>query len=179
MKRFSLVPAFAALVVAPSARASLTPAMDLAELTETADQIVVAEVGKVECQWDKDHHTIFSTVDMQVHETWKGTPPADGKIALRQTGGAVGEIEMTVVGMPSFTVGERALLFLHKARIVGMGQGKRHLRWEATGKRWLAAPADNSTAVHVDRRGQIMGVAPSAPESLDDLRSQVRALLEK
>jgi hypothetical protein len=171
--------AVASFASPPHAEASLVRAMDLAELTATAEQIVVADVAKVESRWDKDHRTIFSTIELRVQESWKGPPPADGRMVLRQPGGSVGEIEMTVVGMPSFSAGERALLFLDGAGVVGMAQGKRRLRWDEAGKRWLAGPGDASSAVHIDQRGQIHAAPASPAETLDDLRAKVRALLEK
>jgi hypothetical protein len=181
MRRFALVLLLATLswVGLPPAQASLTRAMDLADLTRAAGQIVVADVAKVECQWDKDHRTIYSTVEIRVQESWKGTPPPDGKIVLRYPGGSVGDIEVTVVGMSTFSVGERALLFLDDVGVLGMGQGRRSLHWDATGKRWLAGSADLSTAVHIDRRGQIRAATASPPEPLDNLRAKVRALLGK
>jgi hypothetical protein len=173
-----LVAAYAVAGV-PHARASLMRAMDLSELTATAEQIVVADVAKVESHWDKDHRNIYSTVEIRVWESWKGTAPADGKIVLRQPGGSVGEIEMTVVGMATFSVGERAVLFLDHAGVVGMGQGKRQLRWDQASKSWLASPGEGSSAVHIDRHGRLRAVQPGPPETLARLRAKVRALLEK
>jgi hypothetical protein len=161
------------------AHASLTRAMDLAELTAAAEQVVVAEVAKVESQWDKDHRTISSTIEIRVQESWKGPTPSDGKLLVQQPGGAVGEIEMTVVGMPTFSIGERAVLFLQQARVVGMGQGKRPLHWDGTSKRWFAEPGDAAGAVRVGRDGQLHATERSARESIDSLRTKVRALLEK
>jgi hypothetical protein len=163
----------------PDAQASVVRAMDLAELTATAEQIVVAEVAKVESHWDTGHRTIHSIIELRVQESWKGTAPADGKMLLRQPGGSVAEIEMTVVGMASFSVGERTLLFLDHGIVVGLGQGKRPLRWDQSSKRWLVETADASSTVQINRRGQIRATQASAAESLDGLRAKVRALLEK
>jgi hypothetical protein len=153
--------------------------MDLSELAAAAEQIVVADVAKVESRWDKDHRNIYSTIEIRVWESWKGTAPADGKIVLRQPGGSVGEIEMTVVGMATFSVGERALLFLDRAGVVGMGQGKRQLRWDQASRSWLAFPGEASSAVHIEHRGRIRAVQPGPPEPLDRLRAKVRTLIEK
>lgn len=180
MRTLSLLLAFAALwVTSTPARASLTRAMDLAELTATAEQVVVADVTKVDSQWDPGKRTIVTTIEIAVQESWKGAPPGDGKMVLRQLGGTVGDIEMTVVGMPRFAVGEHALLFLQRAAIVGMGQGKRPLRWDGSSKRWLVDPGDAPGAVHIDPQGKLRAQARPAPESLDSLRTRVRALLEK
>jgi hypothetical protein len=153
--------------------------MDLSELTASAEHVVVADVARVTSQWDDDHRNIITTVEIAVQESWKGSPPSDGKIRLRQPGGTVGDIEMTVVGMPRFSVGERALLFLQQAGVVGMGQGKRPLRWNASEKRWLVEVADTAGAVRLDRKGTLRAEVASTPESLDSMRSKVRALLGK
>jgi len=181
MRKFSLLlvlPTFLSVAL-PLAHASLTRAMDLSELTATADQVVVADVAKVESHWDEDHRNIVTAVEIQVQESWKGTPPADGKVVLRHPGGSVGEIEMTVIGMPRFSVGERALLFLDHTGVVGMGQGKRPLRWDAGDKRWVAEAADAAGAVRIDRQGKVRAQGTANRETLDSLRSKVRALLGK
>jgi len=72
--------------------------------------------------------TIVSKVDVDVDEVWKGN--ASGRLTVVALGGVVGDIEMTVEGMPTFVVGEKSLLFLHgksQLRVVGMSEGKRAL----------------------------------------------------
>ncbi len=188
MKTLPLLATLAALLTtAPSAKASLVRAMDLAELTAAADKVVVGNVAKVECQWDRDHRNIYTTIEIEVQESWKGITPANGRILLRQPGGTVGEIEMTVIGMPTFSPGERAVLFLEKASVVGMGQGKRLMRWDQARKQWFVEPGQADGAVRVDRGGQLRSATRAAseaseaesPESIDSLRTKVRALLEK
>jgi hypothetical protein len=180
MRKLSLLLALAALLlVALHAQASLTRAMDLSELTASADQVVVADVAKVTSQWDGDHRNIITTVEIAVQESWKGSPPSDGKLRIRQLGGTVGDIEMTVIGMPRFSVGEHALLFLQQNGVVGMGQGKRPLRWDTSEKRWLVERGDTAGAVRLDQRGKIRAEVRSTPETLDSLRDKVRALLGK
>ena len=164
----------------PVAMASLLRAMDLVELTAGADQIVVGDVVSVQATWDASHRSIYSTIEVNVQESWKGSPPANGRISIRQPGGKVGEIEMTVHGMPSFSAGERTLLFLKRAQVVGMGQGKRRLYREPGSQRWLAQPRKASTEVVViGSKGHLAAAADDQPEMLDSLREQVRALVAR
>ena len=172
-----VVLAFGALWARPIAMASLARAMDLAELTHGADQIVVADVVSTESDWDKGHRNIYSTIELHVQERWKGTIPGDGRLRIRQLGGSVGDIEMTVAGMPRFETGERALIFLRQARVVGMAQGKRRVNWDGAGKRWLADAPDHAHLLDVDARRKPRAMAPMQPETLDRLREQVRALV--
>ncbi len=168
-----------AVVALPSAVASLMRALDLAELTAGADQIVIGDVLSTASAWDSAHRNIHSTIEVAVKESWKGMPPADGKITIRQLGGTVGDIEMTVYGMPHFAPGERALLFLRKSRVVGMGQGKRRVHWDATSDRWLVdAPAGSGTVMARTRANPRSG-EPGEPDTLDRMREKIRALVGK
>ena len=172
-----LAVAVCALAARPIATASLMRAMDLAELTASADQIVVGDVLSANSAWDNGHRNIYSTIEISVQESWKGVAPSDGKIRIRQLGGTVGEIEMTVHGMPRFAPGERALLFLRQARVVGMGQGKRRVHWDSAGKRWLADAPEGSGIVAIATQGTPRASEPNQPEALDRLRERVRVLV--
>jgi hypothetical protein len=165
------------LTTLPVAMASLVRAMDLTELTSTADQIVVGEVLSTESAWDNDHRNIYSTIEIRVQESWKGSVPNDGRIRIRQLGGTVGEIEMTVRGLARFIPGERTLLFLRQALVVGMGQGKRHVQWNASDKQWMADAPEQSGKVTIDPQGTAPAKEPRGPEALDRIRERVRALL--
>ena len=154
--------------------------MDLAELTASADQIVVADVVSVQSAWDPSHRTIYSTIEVNVQDNWKGAAPANGRISIRQPGGTVGEIEMTVHGMPSFSVGEKALLFLERAHVVGMGQGKRRLFREPHSGYWFAEGRNASTAaIVIGTPVRVAATDNGQPETLDGLREKVRALVGK
>jgi hypothetical protein len=166
-------------VATPLAMASLVRALDLAGLTTGADRIVVADVLSVQAAWDAAHRTIHTAVEVSVRESWKGETPAGGRLTIRQLGGTVGEIEMTVRGMARFAVGERTLLFLRRSQVMGMSQGKRSLRWEPIERRWLVDPADHSEVVTIDRNGGLRAVGAGRAEALDSLRDKVGGLLGK
>jgi hypothetical protein len=169
--------ALIALAGAP-ARASLVLALDLSQLTARAERVVVAEVLSVSPRWDTDHRSIYSTIELAVAERWKGDAAA--RLTIVQLGGEVDGVTMRVHGLPSFTVGERAVLFLQgapgAAQLVGLGQGKRVLRFD--GRRWMAEPGDRSAAVRLDG-GRLVPVAPEPALSLDELRDRVRGLVRR
>jgi len=166
-----------AVAALPVAMATVMRAMELSELTASADQIVVGDVVATESAWDSGHRNIYSTIDINVQESWKGETPGDGRIRIRQLGGTVGDIEMTVYGMARFTPGERALLFLRQARVVGMGQGKRLVHWDSAAKRWLADAPDRARVFGVDGQGRPHTAESKQPEVLDRLRERVRAMV--
>jgi hypothetical protein len=170
----------AGIVIVPgnarSSRASLLRAMSLGELTSAADRIVVGTVLSVNAAWDSEHRRIFSTIEIDVDESWKG--PADAhRVILVQPGGSVGDIEMTVQGMPNFSTRERALLFLQgrdRLQVVGMGQGKRSLVWDNAGKQWLAQPPENDDVVEVGLDARLRPARRGHEIPVSDLREQVR-----
>jgi hypothetical protein len=158
------------------AAASLVRVMALAEMTEQADRIVVAQVVSTKSAWDAEHRFIRTIIELKVDEVWKGTA-AEHEVIV-QPGGTVGDVEMRVHGMPQFTDGEKTLLFLagHDApRVVGMSQGKRSLRW--TGKLWMAEMAEHSALVRRDATGRLQPATPEPAMGLDDLRQRVRTLI--
>jgi hypothetical protein len=173
------LPLLLALLSAPRpARASLVEAMDLTAMTAAAQRIVVGEVLSVTSDWDAEHKRIYTTAVVQVAETWKGAPA--GQLKLVQLGGSVGDIEMRVHGLPAYRAGERAVLFLGPSgALVGLGQGKRPLRFDTTARRWLVEGGDRTAAFVAGPRGEIQPVAPEVSLPLDELRKRVRKLVSR
>jgi hypothetical protein len=134
----------------------------------------------VSCAWDTAHKKIYSTIEIQVAETWKGEAPADGHLVIKQAGGTVDDIEMKVHGMPHFAIGDRAVLFLRgtvaQAAVVGLGQGMRPLRFDAQARRWIVEAGDRSAAVLLDGQGRTLPAPPEAALPLESLRLKVREL---
>ena len=164
-------------IAMPWAMASLVRAMDLAALTTEADQIVVGEVLSSASAWDGGHRNIYSAIEIGVQESWKGVLPASGKIRIRQLGGTVGQVEMTVLGMPRFAPGERALVFLRHEQVVGMAQGKRHIRWDPTSSHWMVDAPDRAGLLKTQLHRNPGSPEPSQGETLELLREKVRALV--
>lgn len=161
--------------------ATLIRAMDLGELVASADAIVVGKVVSHQAAWDLQHRKIVSTIEIDVEEIWKGPAVADRRMTIVQPGGSVGDIEMTVLGMPTFTVGERSLLFLRGQRqfqVAGMSLGKRTLAWNKTGKRWMVEAPTTDGVVEVGPSGTLRQAQRRAPVPLNDLREQVRRAIE-
>jgi hypothetical protein len=174
------------LVVARPARASLVIALDLDTMVARADHIAVVDVGTVSAAWDAKHERILTTIDLAVVEAWKGPLTPAAHIKIVQPGGTVGDIQMRVDGMTHFTPGERALVFLRgtpdAAAVVGMAQGKRLLRHDATTNRWLVHAPDRAGASFVRARATATATPPvfdARVRALEDVRSEVRDLVGK
>jgi hypothetical protein len=170
------------LVALPS-RASMVLAMDLGALTQNAERIVVGEVMSVRSAWDAKHERILSTIEVRVAELWKGQMPSSGRVTIVQPGGVADGIEMKVHGMPSFLPGERAVLFLRGGAaqplsIVGMGQGKRGLSFDAASKRWMVDGGDRSAAVNIDLQGRAHPAAAEVALPLEELRRRIGTMVK-
>lgn len=187
MNRRSLLGVAALALIATGARparASMVLAMDLGALTQNAEHIVVGDVTTVKSAWDKKHERILTTIEVKVSEMWKGRMPAGGVVTIVQPGGVADGIEMRVHGMPGFVAGERVVLFLRGGStqqplsVVGMGQGKRGLRFDLASKRWMVDGGDRSAAVNIDAQGRPQPAAPEAPLPLEDLRRRVGSMVK-
>jgi len=125
---------FAALPWVPANAAAVGPA-GLAELVARAERIVVSEVVDVrsELRQTRDGQLPFSLVTLRVVRTLKGTPSV--QLLIEVPGGEIAKSGNTrpgerlkIVGMPSFTVGDRDVLFLASrgalSPLVGLGRGR-------------------------------------------------------
>lgn len=150
---------------AAPARGSILLARDLPDLVREAHQIAIVTVVSVRSQWDADRRRIYSTIDLDVIERWKGGDDLPQRVTIVQPGGTVDGIHMVVMGLGEFSVGERSLVFLsgtpNRARVVGMSQGKRLLRFDQTRRTWRVAPVDLHNARLV--RPRPPSTEPAAP----------------
>jgi hypothetical protein len=159
-----------------TASASLIMALDLPTLVSRADNIAVVDVVSVKADWNPSHQRILTTIDLLVVDSWKGTAAPATHLQVVQPGGTAGDLTMTVDGMPPFVAGERALVFLRgrpdRASVVGMAQGKRVVRREPAGQRWMVRVPDRAGADFV--RPKTAGGPPPVFETGDRPLAEVR-----
>jgi hypothetical protein len=176
-----VAPVVALAMASAPGRASLILALDLPTLVARADQISVVDVVSVKAAWNAEHDRIVTTVDVAVVDCWKGTATPASHVQIVQPGGTVGELTMRIDGMPYFSPGERALLFLRgsadRASVVGMAQGKRPLGREAGSGRWMVSAPDRAGADFVRTTAASASIFAARTRPLGDLRSEVRALV--
>ncbi len=175
-----VAPVVALAMAAGEGQASLILALDLPTLVARADQISVVDVVSVKAAWNAEHDRIVTTVDVAVVDCWKGSAAPASHVTVVQPGGTVGGLTMRIDGMPHFSPGERALLFLRgsaeRASVVGMAQGKRPLSREAGSGRWLVSAPDRAGADFVPTTPASASIFAVRTRPLGDLRSEVRAL---
>lgn len=90
------------------------------ELTRAADVIVIGEVALTESDWNASRTIIHTRIDVRIEEVFKG-PVKGERLSFYQIGGQVGGIAASVGGTPSFTQGERVLLFLSRRQDMSLG----------------------------------------------------------
>jgi hypothetical protein len=97
-------------VAAPLQAGEIVP-YTLAQRTQKAEVIVVAEVVSLSSNWDENGREIYTYITLRVVEKIKGNIEGN-QIVLRQLGGVVGNVESRVSGMPQFARDEKVLVFL-------------------------------------------------------------------
>src|SRR5262245_45040327 len=100
-------------VTARPARATTFVAMSERNLARAADAVVVGSVTDLESVGDAAGG-IYTLVTFHVEAAYKGDVGRD--IVLKQPGGELAERGLVIPGSPTFTRGERNLLFLSAAR---------------------------------------------------------------
>ncbi len=188
-RRFALLASVAGLAIGGlaftgSARATLVLALDLPAMVKRAEQISVVDVVSVKAGWNEDHDRIVTTVDLAVVDSWKGPAAPASHVQVVQPGGTADGLTMRVQGLPRFSPGERALVFLRfppetpgRASVVGMAQGKRAVRREASSGRWMVSAPERAGADYVPATPGAAAQFSRPPRPLGDLRNEVRALV--
>lgn len=129
-----------ALLLAPVARAMSVIPPTFAELVAEATTVVRGEVTEVRSEeFDSPQgRGVRTLVTLRVERTLKGE--AATTLTLSFLGGKVGKRTLRVVGMPTFSVGRRELVFVAGngtvlCPLVGAGHGRYHVLTDAATQR--------------------------------------------
>lgn len=117
-KTLSLLFGALALVVTAPVPATTIVAMDADALAAQSELIFVGQVVGVESLPTSDRSFAFTHVTFAVAETLKGSV-AKELFTLRLAGGHLGDQVVEVVGMPTFVIGERYVVFASGNGTVG------------------------------------------------------------
>lgn len=116
----------------PTARATSVIAPTFAELVAESDTIIRGTVTAVRSEEfaSAQGRGVHTFVTLQVERTLKGAPAAT--VTLRLLGGTVGKRNLRVVGLPTFTVGQRQLVFFANngntmCPLIASGHGRYHV----------------------------------------------------
>ena len=189
MLRFKSLPVLlgvltAALWASPS-NASVVQALELEELVERSDSIFLGRVVYSEAfQYPNGQIGTWHRIVVERHI--QGAVSSEPEVIVETLGGIIGDLGMRVEGEPSFTVGERVLLFardggtLQAVRPVGMGQGVMRV-----GKREGVDHVRQTRAGMLLMRRNAQGLLQKAEgalpreERLDTFLSRVRTLVDR
>lgn len=164
-----------ALVVLAAAPAwsSTFLAMTPRELVAGSDAVVQGEVLQVHSFWSPSGRLILTEAIIRVEERIAGESPS--VLVLRTAGGSVEGFTVEAHGFPTFTKGQRLLLFVANGdpgEVVGYRQGQYRIVRDTAGVE-MAVPTVEKEVRLLSRDGR---PAPRpVPVRLQELKSQIRA----
>jgi hypothetical protein len=179
-----LLGVFVVFLTANPAAGSIVKALELEELVGQSEQILVGRVVFSE-SFVRENGNLGTWHRIQIERDIRGSAPSEGEVIVETLGGQVGDIAMRVEGEPSFSEGERVVVFIRDGgpytvfRPVGMGQGVMRVRTEA-GVDTVTQTREGMVLMRRNARGYLEKSAGALPdkERLDVFLSRVRALVE-
>lgn len=174
MKNRYLVGLAVALMVAATvpAAASTFVAMDQEELIASSAAVVEGQILDVRSFWNEDRTVIVSEARVEVTDLVAGEAPA--VVTVKTVGGEVGSYRVEAHGFPTFSSGDRVLLYLSQDgdafRVSGFAQGHYKIRDGAKGT--LAVPTVGEGVRFFRKDGSL--AAPARTLELGALKNQVR-----
>jgi hypothetical protein len=157
------------------ARATVLIPADVSELSRDAVAIARGVVVSVDGQWTAGRRSVETIVTLAVEAYLKGQMSAP--LRFRVPGGSLGQYRNIVVGAPTFSVGQRIVVFLGARgatipHLLGLGQGVYRLSLGHQGQWLVTPPPILPTSV-----GRVVrGSAARRPVPLVDFERDVRAL---
>ena len=153
-------------LLTPRASGAQVVSMSFSEMVAAADVIVRAEVVTRHSEWTttRDGPVIVTQVTFRVEDTLKGD--ARLQLVLEFLGGTVGDETMRFSEVPTFEVGERAVLFAHTRElmvspVVGVMQGRFPIRSSPDGTREFVTLFDGKAFTAVDQVTEPVLVSPT------------------
>ena len=140
MRRLRVLPLslICTLLMAGVARSTTVIPPTFESLVSSANTIFVGEVMDVRADWvpTPQGRALKTYVTFRVEDVWKGRV---GTVTqLEFLGGTVGGVTMEVVGMPTFSDGQRSVLFVHgdvqtASPLVGFWHGRLRIEKDPNG----------------------------------------------
>ncbi len=181
MRRLFSLSLICTLLFAGVARSTTVIPPSFDALVSGANTIFVGEVIGQNAIWvsTPQGRAIKTQVTFRVEDVWKG---ASGAVTrLEFLGGTIGETTMEVVGMPTFRVGQRSVLFVaserHVSPLVGFMHGRLRVERDFAGVDRVRTHDGRSLGA-VNEIGPLRPdyLRSIAPMRLSELASAVKAL---
>ncbi len=166
-------------LLAAAAPATTLPDRTTRDLLVEAERVCCLSCASIEARRDPRTGIVFTHVRLDLLEDMKGVSPS-GTVELRLAGGEAEGVRTVVPGMPTFRLGEEAILLLGPPNALGhpvlldAGRGVVRLRKEEDGTRILASRVTGVEDLAGKRRvalgefrtalGEVLRVAAAARE---------------
>ena len=190
----ALAAILAALILVPEGvRAATVPWIDLEEMATRAEVIALGRVEKVESAWTPDGRMIVTTTTFEIEKGLKGGPWR--RVSIRTPGGRIGDQIMVASGAPTFSEGERLVVFLERPgpdrgrdavsetpfSIVGWNLGKMPVRHDPRTDRDIVHDPSRDSVTYLGPDGRPIDRARGrrGPEELGQFLRRVEGILEK
>ena len=116
------------LGIQKEASGTVVVAMTLEDLTRQADIVVLGKCETIYSEWGPERKDIFTYISILPDQCIKGKE-CTSQLLIRQLGGRVGNIGLTVPGTPTFHPDEIVVVFLQMTSssyysVIGLSQGK-------------------------------------------------------
>jgi hypothetical protein len=176
--------AFLFLFLPGAAQAANGPRWSSSELAAFADVVITGRIVSAAPGWDPQVNAIYTYVTVDVTEVLKGDI-REGRIIIKQLGGVLGDVGLSISDQATFSIGETVLLYLEARPRDGtlyttaLWQGKWAVRQDARGQpiavsepphrhggadeRQLLRAARQSAAAVRDRRVAVQARPAEAP----------------
>jgi hypothetical protein len=165
---------------APPVAASTFVAMSTSDLVKSSSAVVEGEVFVLESRWTADRRIIVTDATIRVWDVVGGKAPEI--VQVKTFGGTVKGFTVDAAGFPTFTLGERVLLFLEpdpeagRFRVNGYQQGLYRIVRRPDGTE-TAVPSVDQGVLLLSPAGARVQPLPALP--LDDLRRLIRDEFER
>ena len=163
------------LLWAGSAVGSIVVEMELEDLVAESDSIVQGVVESVSSEWDNEKKLIFTYASIRVDDPLKGERRRT--LTIRQMGGQVGALTLSVPGMPEFDEGAAIIVFLKDAgngtfHVVGLNQGRYVIEEE------FAISNISGVDLLSPKTGLVSGASVVRRVGLEDFKARIRELVQ-
>ena len=154
-------------------------AVDLQNLTLTSEKIVQAKVTGIVTQWSPDSTQIITYIRMNIVDDMIGADE-DNEIIVKQSGGKIGNVIMSVEGTTTYKVGDENIVFLRKDFInnasfqtLGLYQGKYRIFTDNTGVKRVAQDVNGKVILYKSAK-QAGGIMETGNNMLlDEFKNKV------
>jgi hypothetical protein len=127
--RLPLLASFLAALMVLPVHATTMQLYTVEELAGRSSDVFYGQVISTETNWNADRTRIYTSVQVRIDETFKGSVRRSEIVTVTQFGGEMGGVRWDYLGRPVFSQGETVVLFTTRMKnnnliVVGLKQGK-------------------------------------------------------